>query len=237
MTNTIARLLGSMYEYEVDSVLRSVGCFATDSGWGEQPEVLRRVAVATLLGEASNDQLAYLLAALEPTDGPARATSVASSPSPQSTSILDEGGPIFVVHGRDHERLHYAVRVLESSTGRVVTVLHEQASTGRSVLEKFEDHAAKAAYAVVLLTADDEGGLAGGTARPRGRQNVIFELGYFFGKLGRRRVAVLLAPGVEEPSDINGLVYIPLDPGGGWKQALGRELASVGIDVDYSRMP
>jgi predicted nucleotide-binding protein len=150
---------------------------------------------------------------------------------------VDEGGPIFVVHGRARAILHEAVRVLERGTGREVIVLHEQPNSGRTILEKFEDHAAGAAYAVVLLTADDEGGIAADAdRRPRGRQNVIFELGFFFGKLGRERVAVLLDQGVEKPSDIDGLVYISLDSAGAWKQSLARELASAKIEVDYSRI-
>lgn len=146
-------------------------------------------------------------------------------------------GPIFVVHGRDHAVLHLAVRVLQQTTGREVIVLHEQANAGRTILEKFEDHAVSASYAVVLLTGDDEGGLPGGTTRSRGRQNVVFELGFFFGKLGRKRVAVLLGDDVEQPSDINGLVYIGLDGGGGWKHQLCRELEAAGIKVNYSRIP
>ncbi len=90
----------------------------------------------------------------------------------------------------------------------------------------------------MFLTADDEGGpVSGNTGRRRGRPNVIFELGFFFGKLGRHRVAVLLDPNVEKPSDIEGLVYIWLDSGGVWKRALARELESAGIAVDHSRIP
>jgi hypothetical protein len=93
------------------------------------------------------------------------------------------------------------VRVLERTTSRDVTVLHEQANRGRTVLEKFEDHADVASFAVVMLTPDDVGGAVSGKPMPRGRQNVVFELGFFFGKLGRERVCVLLAGGVEQPSD------------------------------------
>jgi predicted nucleotide-binding protein len=146
--------------------------------------------------------------------------------------------PIAVVHGRDHAKLHECVRVLERGTGREVIVLHEQANGGQVLLEKFEHHAKSAGYAVVLLTGDDEGGLAGEAHRePRARQNVILELGFFFGTLGRVRVAVLVEPGIERPSDIDGLVYIELDPAGAWKQKLLREIGSSGMDIDYSRIP
>ena len=176
----------------------------------------------------------------------------ASSPEPQRTTVevpvsaplrqnpvasQPDTSPIFVVHGHDHGLLHGAVRVLERATGRDVVVLHEQASAGRTLIEKFETHAGVAGYAVVLLTADDKGGVATNELRARARQNVIFELGFFFGRLGRDRVAVLLEPGVEQPSDIAGLVYIPVDPSGSWKYALARELQAGGIPVKYERIP
>jgi predicted nucleotide-binding protein len=160
------------------------------------------------------------------TEGPA-----ASPPDVPGTA------PIFVVHGHDHAVLHHVVRVLERTTSRPVTVLHEQANAGRTTLEKFEEHAVAASYAVVLLTGDDEGSALGGTPKPRGRQNVIFELGFFFGKLGRHRVAVLLAPGVEQPSDIAGLVYIAMDGAGAWKYELARELEAAGIPVAREHIP
>jgi len=145
---------------------------------------------------------------------------------------------IFVVHGHDHAKLHETVRVLERATGIDATVLHEQPNAGRTILEKFEDHAVASSYAVVLLTGDDMGkALSAEELRPRGRQNVIFELGFFFGRLGRDRVIVLLGKGVEKPSDIDGLVYITFDSLGAWKQALARELEAAKIPVNYSRIP
>lgn len=146
--------------------------------------------------------------------------------------------PIFVVHGHAKVILHETVRVVERATAREAIVLHEKANEGRALLEKFEHNAQSAAYAVVLLTADDLGGVrADASIRPRGRQNVVFELGFFFGKLGRSRVVVLIDPGIERPSDIDGLVYIPLDSSGAWKPALIRELHAAGIKVDYTRIP
>jgi predicted nucleotide-binding protein len=161
----------------------------------------------------------------------------ATSADIAAESGISRAAPIFVVHGHDHAVLHHVVRVLERATSREVTVLHEQANAGRTILEKFEAHAVAASYAVVLLTGDDEGSAVGGTPKPRGRQNVIFELGFFFGTLGRQRVAVLLAPGVEQPSDIAGLVYIAIDAAGAWKYELARELDAAGIPVARERIP
>jgi predicted nucleotide-binding protein len=234
---TIADFLVDLTESEADGILSAVGSKATPSGWGKKPLPVRRMLLLQILRQLTDDQIEDLSSL-----GPQEST-WATSRTPQSTTpnnlskVLAQGGPIFVVHGRDHASLHYVVRVLQSSTGHQIVVLHEQANAGRTILEKFEQHAAVAAYAVVLLTADDEGGLAGGTAHPRARQNVIFELGFFFAQLGRKRVAVLVSQGVEKPSDIDGLVYIDLDSKGAWKHTLGRELEAAGLSVDYGRMP
>jgi len=88
----------------------------------------------------------------------------------------------------------------------------------------------------VLLTGDDEGRKreTDGELRPRARQNVILELGFFVGALGRGRVALLYEEGVELPSDISGVLYLPLDDAGAWKRTLAREMqaAEVGIDAE-----
>ena len=99
---------------------------------------------------------------------------------------------IFLVHGHDQAR-HEIARFLERITKDVeVVVLSEQASRGRTVIEKFEEHGAVASFAVVLLTPDDIGrAVTASETMPRARQNVVFELGYFYGKLGRDRVVVL----------------------------------------------
>jgi len=112
------------------------------------------------------------------------------------------------------------------------------ASEGRTIIEKIERHSG-VGYAVVLLTGDDRGGLAGtepGGYQPRARQNVVLELGYFLGKLGRRHVCVLHEPGVEIPSDYDGVVYVPLDPGGAWQLRLAREMKATAFkDIDLNR--
>jgi predicted nucleotide-binding protein len=147
-------------------------------------------------------------------------------------------GPIFVVHGHARAALHETVRVLERGTGREVIVLHEQASAGRTIVEKFEDYAADVSFAVVLLTGDDEGGMrASSEVHPRGRQNVIFELGFFSGNSDASELSCFFKENIERPSDIAGLVYINLDQSGAWKYSLARELEAAGITVDRARIP
>jgi predicted nucleotide-binding protein len=250
----VAERLVQMSESDADSVLEASSLDSTPAGWDEKPEDAKRSMVLTMLASADESDFYRLVRVLdsleetheptvvpEPPDAGEPAARVVGQSTDLSASIrppVDVSGPIFVVHGHARAILHEAVRVLERATGRDVVVLHEQPNSGRTILEKFEAHAAGAAYAVVLLTADDEGGVAAdSTRRLRGRQNVIFELGFFFGKLGRDRVAVLLDRNVERPSDIDGLVYITLDAAGAWEHALARELEAVGIPVVYARIP
>lgn len=152
---------------------------------------------------------------------------------------ISADGPVFVVHGSNLTRAEQVARMVERSTSRDAVILHEEASQGRTILEKFEHHAAAASFAIVLLTADDEGRRIGANdeLQPRGRQNVVFELGFFFSRLGRSRVVVLVDPNVERPSDIDGLVYVALDDGGTWKQHLARELQTAHILVNVARIP
>jgi hypothetical protein len=152
-------------------------------------------------------------------------------------------GTIFVVHGHSETLTHLVARVIEKGTGVDATILGEQEIAGLTLLEKFEQFAAGASFAVVLLTADDVGGVRppsdddGTEVRPRARQNVVFEMGWFFGALGRDRVAAIYDEGVELPSDLGGLAYIANDAAGAWKQKLGKQLETAGFAVNFSRMP
>jgi predicted nucleotide-binding protein len=124
---------------------------------------------------------------------------------------------VFVVHGHDDAALQAVARFLEKLKLEA-TVLREQPDQGRTIIEKFEDYASEVGFAVVLLTPDD---LTGAAATPlqtsRARQNVIFELGYFVGKLGRGRACLLRKGEVEIPSDLYGVIYSEMDSGEGPK--------------------
>ena len=143
---------------------------------------------------------------------------------------------IFIVHGRDNETKETVARFLEHLNLKPV-ILHEQSSQSRTIIEKFEQHA-QVGFAIALLTPDDVGAHreAARDLKHRARQNVIFEFGYFIGRLGRNRVCALTKGDVEIPSDYNGVVYIPLDDAGGWKIKLSKELKGAGIDVDANRI-
>ncbi|CAO3410920.1 TIR domain-containing protein [Azospirillum largimobile] len=142
---------------------------------------------------------------------------------------------IFIVHGHDEAAKLAVARFLEAIDLRPI-ILHEQANEGRTIIEKFERNA-DVAYAVVLMTPDDIGGPVGSDGlQPRARQNVIAELGYFVGKLGRGHVMPLVKGDVEIPTDFSGVVYTNLDAAGAWKMTLAKELHAAGIHIDPAKL-
>jgi CAP12/Pycsar effector protein, TIR domain len=140
----------------------------------------------------------------------------------------------FLVHGHDEGAREAVARFLER-IGFEPIILHEQASQGRTIIEKIEAHG-DVGFAVVLLTPDDVGSVKDGVPQPRARQNVLLELGYFIGRLGRSHVCALKRGKMELPSDFGGVVYEPLDDLGGWKTALGRELRAAGFEIDWNKV-
>jgi len=151
-----------------------------------------------------------------------------------SSSTKDLGKKAFIVHGHDEGARESVARFVEK-LGIHPIILHEQASGGRTIIEKLERNS-DVDFAIILLTPDDVGAKA--TAKdalqPRARQNVVLELGYFIAKLGRSRVCALHKASVELPSDFLGVIYISLDEGGAWRVLLAKELREAGFDVDLN---
>lgn len=158
---------------------------------------------------------------------------------PEGAMIANKPGAssLFLVHGQDEATKEKVARFLER-LGLEVIVLQERVNQGMTIIEKFEEYAGQAGFAVILFTPDDVGFPLGAEERkrPRARQNVVLEMGYFIGKLTRERVCVLYKGGVELPSDILGVVYHSLDDGGGWRLTLAGELKRAGYPVDLNKI-
>lgn len=138
---------------------------------------------------------------------------------------------VFLVHGHDMAAKESVARFLER-IGLDPIILHEQANEGRTIIEKFEAFT-DVPFAVVLMTADDVGSKADSEQIlvPRARQNVILELGYFTGKLGRSRVSALYIPRLDVPSDLHGVLFTEHDEKGAWRNKLAQELVSAGMEI------
>ena len=150
------------------------------------------------------------------------------------SSDVSTASEVFVVHGHDHGTKETVARFLQGLDLDPI-ILHELPNQGRTIIEKFEDYA-RTSYAIALLTPDDVGGPDADQLKPRARQNVILEMGFFWGSLGRGRVAALLKDDVEIPSDYDGVVYIELDDNDGWQMKLARELKAAGFDIDLNKL-
>jgi predicted nucleotide-binding protein len=137
----------------------------------------------------------------------------ASAPEQLQTESISRGKKVFVVHGHD-DAAKTNLEVFLHEVGLEPVVLHRQADQGLTVIEKFEKHS-EVGYAFILLTPDEAAYLAADAQKPeserkiewRARPNVIFEFGYFIGKLGRSRVCCLYTGNVSLPSDVNGMIY------------------------------
>jgi predicted nucleotide-binding protein len=149
--------------------------------------------------------------------------------------IPEDSKNIFIVHGHDERTKIEVARTVEK-LGLNPIILHEKANEGKTIIEKFEVHS-NVGFAIVLMTCDDLGkSKTSNDEKYRARQNVILEMGYFTGKLGRSRVFPLFESGVELPSDLYGLLYIPLDEIGNWKFSLVKELRAIGYQVDANKI-
>jgi CheY-like chemotaxis protein len=132
----------------------------------------------------------------------------------------------FIVHGHDDKTKLSVKNYLQNSLHLPEPmILHEQPNQGRTIIEKFEDLANTAELVFVLLTPDDLMADAGAPEgeRRRARQNVIFELGFFLGALGRRsgRVFLLYKGPLDLPSDLSGVVYMNIEHG---IESIGEEI-------------
>ena len=154
--------------------------------------------------------------------------------SASAEPVTETSKKIFIVHGRNHSVRDKIDLYLSKELMLETEVMEAGAHGGRTLPEKFEEMAGKCGFAIFILTADDQlKTMPSNKALKRARQNVILEVGYFWGALGRRdRVAFLVDddPLMELPSDIKGIGYIRITKDlGETKLRLLKELKAAGF--------
>jgi predicted nucleotide-binding protein len=152
--------------------------------------------------------------------------------------INDETPPrrVFIVHGHDRDLLN-ELKVVLHQLGIDSVVLQDIPGRGKTIIEKFEELAKSTSYAIVLLSPDDVGKKSGADeSKTRARQNVILELGYFYGRLGRDRVTAIHKNVDEVPSDIDGVLTVRWDESGKWKRKLANEMKAADLPVDMNKL-
>lgn len=139
---------------------------------------------------------------------------------------------VFIVHGHDGQLRESVARIIEKQ-GIEAVILSEQANQGKTIIEKFENYS-DVGGAICLFTADDVGrSKVADNDRARARQNVVFETGYFIGKLNRNHIVILADDGIEMPSDLSGVVRTNTD---NWKVDLLKELRAMGYSIDFNKL-
>lgn len=143
---------------------------------------------------------------------------------------------VFIVHGHDEEAKTKAARFVEK-LGLEAIILHEKASSSRSIIEKIEEYS-DVGFGIVLYTPCDIGGkqVENPELKSRARQNVVFEHGFLIGKIKRQNVCALVKGDVELPNDISGVVYVKMDDEEAWHLKIARELKNSGYEIDMNKL-
>jgi predicted nucleotide-binding protein len=143
---------------------------------------------------------------------------------------------VFIVHGHDELAKTKTARFLEK-LGLKTIILHEQTSSGKTIIEKIEEYS-NVGFGIVLYTPCDKGCSNGNEKNllNRARQNVVFEHGYLIGKIGRQNVCALVKGEIEVPNDISGVVYIKMDEDESWHLKIAKELRSSGYEIDLNKL-
>lgn len=127
----------------------------------------------------------------------------------KTTSFVDNK-KVFIIHGHDEINLLRLEKLLRREFNLIPVIQKEEPQSGRTLIEKFEALAQDISYAFALITADDiivDGNNKYSQARP----NVIFELGWFYGKRGRQRVSLIFKKGTKIHSDLDGIGRIEIN--------------------------
>lgn len=158
----------------------------------------------------------------------------------KEVSNIQEGQPkqsvhslnkVFIVHGHDNALKQEVARIIEKQ-GIEAVILSEQVNQGKTIIEKIEENADVGA-AICLFTGDDCGKVKDANSENlRARQNVVFEAGYFMGKLGRKNIILIASPDIEIPSDLQGVVYTNEKS---WQIDVLKELKAIGYAIDFNK--
>jgi predicted nucleotide-binding protein len=214
-------------EWQIKTWQQRVGVFLREAVGGEAEGKFSHLSVGNLF-EGFSRQIGYLEALLVRAEKEERYEVIEQS---GKRKINLSNKKVFIVHGHDNEAKETVSRFVEK-IGLEALILHEQANRGQTVIEKFETHS-DVIFSVILLTPDDKGAAITEleNMKFRARQNVVLELGYFLGALGRKRVCALYKGDIEIPTDIQGILYIKMDSEGAWKNKLAQEFVHAHIEI------
>ena len=123
------------------------------------------------------------------------------------TSRAPSTKDVFVIHGHDELNTRRLSQLLQGHFGLNPIAMLAKPGMSRPLTEKFEDEAQTCSFAFALFTPDDEVVKSDGDYN-QARPNVIYEVGWFIGRLGRERVTLILKTGTKIHSDLDGVSRI-----------------------------
>ncbi len=151
-----------------------------------------------------------------------------TSQVPTPTDKAKNHRTVFIIHGHDETNLLRLEKLLKEFNLTTIT-LKDEAQGGQTLIEKFEKYASSSSYAFALMTPDDMVN-SKDQKYNQPRPNVIFELGWFYGRLGRKNVCILFKKGSKIHSDLDGIGRINFENNIIEKSnEIKRELQSVGL--------
>jgi predicted nucleotide-binding protein len=116
---------------------------------------------------------------------------------------------LFIIYGHDEISTLKLQSLLKDRWDLNPILLKDKPGKGRTIIEKFEEEARKANYAFAILTPDDV--VMGDDEYRQSRPNVFFELGWFYGRIGRENVCILFKEGTKIHSDLEGISRIQFE--------------------------
>lgn len=159
------------------------------------------------------------------------ATSSPASNIPSRVDVRAKSlSQVLLMYGRDLEAKQVVANYLESLDVQVIS-LNENSFVTIDILTT------EATFVIILLTPDDMVVSASDPqlTRFRAGQNIIYEFGFFHGKLGPKRVCALFKSNgeaeLELPSDSLRGVCVRLDSAGEWKGWLARQMREAGLII------
>lgn len=120
-------------------------------------------------------------------------------------SLFPRTKNIFIIHGHDELNRRRLCETIRADFELNPMVLLDEPGRSAPTIEKFEGHAQTCSFAIALFTRDDTITPKTGETYWQARPNVIFETGWFVGRLGKERVLILLQEGVKIYSDFEGV--------------------------------
>jgi predicted nucleotide-binding protein len=150
-------------------------------------------------------------------------------PSDSAQLKTEQSKEVFIIHGRDEINALKLKKILKRKWNLNGIILKFKPGKGGTLIEKFEREARKARYALAILTPDDRiRHLSDGYRQAR--PNVLFELGWFYGAIGRDNVCILYRRGGKIFSDLQGISYVE------FKRDIAEKIDEIGLELNASQL-